>query len=224
MRYATHTIVLGDTLQAIAQFYLKDSNRWTEIALLNNLEYPFIVDEFRNGSTPEHVKAIGENLTLPIPEDIQNLPKSELQRGYDRLLGEDIALFKNDELVSDTYEGEMTANQFGDLATYRGIANLKQALMLRFATPLGELLHHPDYGTRLYSLIGDRNSPAHQQKVRVEIERTLRDDARVEDVIIEQLGIQFSTITASIAVKPIGINQLIEMGFRLDQTGVIEWA
>ena len=224
MKYATHTVVSGDTLQAISQFYLNDANRWTEIVFLNSLEYPFIVNEFRNENTPKYVKAIGEDLLIPVPEDIRNTPKSELQQGYTRLLGEDIALFNSDEIISDTYEGEMTANQFGDLATYQGIANLKQALMLRFATPLGELLHHPDYGTRLYSLIGDRNSPTNQQKVRVEIERTIRDDARVEDVIIEQLRIEFSTIIASIAVKPIGIDQLIEMGFRLDETGVIEWA
>lgn len=224
MKYATHTVVLGDTLQTIAQFYLKDANRWTELAILNDLEYPFIVDEFRDDVTSKHVKAIGENLILPIPEDIQNLPKSELQQGYERLLGEDIALVNDGDQISDAYEGEMTADQFGDLATYRGITNLKQAIMLRFATPLGSLLHSPNYGTRIYELIGDRNSVSNQQKLKVEAERTLREDQRIEDVIIDRINVDTQTLSVSVAVKPIGINQLLELGFRLDETGVIEWA
>ena len=59
--------------------------------------------------------------------------------------------------------------------------NLAQALLLRFLTPLGELtlLGHPDYGSRLYELIGELNSDANRNRARMFMLSALAGEPRV---------------------------------------------
>jgi phage baseplate assembly protein W len=52
------------------------------------------------------------------------------------------------------------------LETLQRVDNLKQALLLRFLTPTGELalLGHPDYGSRLSELIGELNNETNRNR------------------------------------------------------------
>lgn len=56
-----------------------------------------------------------------------------------------------------------------DLTVAAERANLGQALILRLLTPLGGLaaLGHPEYGSRLTELIGERNDDAHRNLARL---------------------------------------------------------
>jgi phage baseplate assembly protein W len=71
-----------------------------------------------------------------------------------------------------------------DLAILNGADNLRQALLLRFLTPLGELtaLGHPDYGSRLYELIGELNSEANRSRAKVFVLQALAAEPRVKTV------------------------------------------
>ncbi len=71
-----------------------------------------------------------------------------------------------------------------DLDTLAGVDNLLQALLLRFLTPLGELapLGHPDYGSRLFDLIGELNSETNRNRAKLFVLQALRDEPRVREV------------------------------------------
>lgn len=71
-----------------------------------------------------------------------------------------------------------------DLMTVAGHDNLAQALLLRFLTPLGELalLGHPDYGSRLYELIGELNDAANRRRARMFALQALATEPRVAAV------------------------------------------
>lgn len=225
--YIRHAVIQEDTLQAIAQRYLNDSSRWVELSVLNGLDYPFIVNKIRDKQTPDYVKAIGDILLVPSENRgiLEGLQRYEIKEEYDRLLGEDIALFEYSEGSTLTSEGqgEMEANNKGDLKTVRGVRNLKQALLMRLSTPLGGLLHHPLYGTELHDLLGVPNTYDNQQKIKIEIERTIRADKRVKDIVIDKFGLEKDTIKVEIKITAIGLDEIINMGFTLGKVGVIEW-
>ncbi|QKE56354.1 baseplate assembly protein [Bacillus phage YungSlug] len=225
--YIRHAVVQEDTLQALAQRYLNDTSRWVELSVLNGLDYPFIVNKLRDKETPEYVKAIGEIVLVPSENRdlLEGMQRYEIKDEYDRLLGEDIALFEYSEGINLTSDGqgEMEANNKGDLKTVRGVRNLKQALLMRLSIPLGGLLHHPLYGTGLHDLLGVPNTYDNQQKIRIEIERTIRADKRVKDILIDSFTLEKDTIKVTIKITAIGLEEIINMGFTLGKVGVIEW-
>lgn len=100
--------------------------------------------------------------------DLQLLGNLERQNSRDRA---------NDLLIT-------TLNDSVDFATLKGAENLKQALLLRFLTPLGELalLGHPDYGSRLYELIGELNNEVNRNRAKVYVLQALAAEPRVQTV------------------------------------------
>lgn len=71
-----------------------------------------------------------------------------------------------------------------DLETLSGVDNLKQALLLRFLTPAGELtsLGHPDYGSRLFELIGELNTQTNRNRAKMYVLQALAAEPRVKEV------------------------------------------
>jgi phage baseplate assembly protein W len=71
-----------------------------------------------------------------------------------------------------------------DLKTVAGADNLKQALLLRFLTPVGELtlLGHPDYGSRLFELIGELNSETNRNRAKLFVLQALQAEPRVKEI------------------------------------------
>jgi phage baseplate assembly protein W len=72
-----------------------------------------------------------------------------------------------------------------DLETLAAVQNLQQALLLRFLTRTGELtdLGHPDYGSRLYQLIGELNNEANRNRAKLYVLESLKGEPRVQEVI-----------------------------------------
>ena len=75
--------------------------------------------------------------------DLRLLRNLERQRDRDR--GRDLSTIQRPE-----------PGRGVDLETLSGADNLKQALLLRFLTPVGEMtvLGHPNYGSRLVGVLG----------------------------------------------------------------------
>jgi phage baseplate assembly protein W len=96
-----------------------------------------------------------------------------LERQNDRKLGFDLRAVRR--LETDLL----------DLEAVSGAENLKQALLMRLLTPLGELavLGHPSYGSRLFELIGERNTQANRNRAKVFILRALQAEPRVEKIL-----------------------------------------
>lgn len=72
-----------------------------------------------------------------------------------------------------------------DLQRLAGVNNLKQALLLRFLTPVGELalLGHRDYGSRLHTLIGELNNETNRNRAKLFVLEALAAEPRVEKVL-----------------------------------------
>jgi len=96
----------------------------------------------------------------------------DLSRQNDRAHGSDLST------VRRSATGQM------DLETLSGADNLCQALLLRFLTPVGELaiLGHPDYGSRLFELIGERNTETNRNRAKLFVLQALAAEPRVKEV------------------------------------------
>ena len=76
-----------------------------------------------------------------------------------------------------------------DLDTLSGEDNLKQALLLRFLTPVGEMavLGHPTYGSRLFDLIGQPNTQTNRNRAKLYVLQALAAEPRVKEVLSVQV-------------------------------------
>jgi phage baseplate assembly protein W len=102
-------------------------------------------------------------------------------------LGTDLRLLENLESQQGRNRGTdllVEDDDPRDLVTVAGPGNLAQALLLRFLTPLGELtlLGHPDYGSRLYELIGEFNDETNRRRARMYVLQMLAAEPRVAAV------------------------------------------
>lgn len=162
------------TLEEIALFELGDSTRWVEIAELNKLVEPFIVQD--KTAKVDGVVAPGDKILIPtggndfgdIPifrdspllDDLTHLEKS---------MGIDLKLTKAFDLeLSNT----------GDFVPVRGLDNAAQAITLKMLYNKGELLEHPDIGVGLK--IGSKGQDPGQ--VRANILDSLTSDPRFESI------------------------------------------
>jgi phage baseplate assembly protein W len=104
--------------------------------------------------------------------------------------GTDLRLLRNLENQNDRERGQdlATYTRFEtgqvDLATLSGADNLKQALLMRFLTPLGELavLGHRNYGSGLFRLIGELNTETNRNRAKLYVLQALNAEPRVKKV------------------------------------------
>ncbi len=116
----------------------------------------------------------------------------------DESLGQDLLVFDNLEAQADRHRPHDLATQERpapaapsqatsaprDLATVAGVANLQQALLLRFLTPAGELadLGHPCYGSRLFELLGEPNNERTRNRAKLHVLQALAEEHRIQSV------------------------------------------
>ena len=100
----------------------------------------------------------------------------DLERGNDRMGGSD--------LLTTTHP-QPGQGDLADLQTVQDAQNLQQALLLRFLTRQGALtaLGHPDYGSRLYTLIGQLNTETNRSRAKLFVLEALAAEPRVASVV-----------------------------------------
>lgn len=124
-----------------------------------------------------------------------------------------------DLLLTNRAWGELTsdrdsvnfATDRGDLQLVSGRATLAQSIVNRLLTRVGELsgLGHPDYGSRLYQLVGQPNT----RRTQVLADLYIRESLAQEEQIQEIASITFSppslradmrnVLEVRIAVRPV---------------------
>ena len=112
-----------------------------------------------------------------------------------RRWGEDLQLLRNLERQSDHRRNRDLAVRRRpgtgetDLATLDGADNLRQALLLRLLTPVGELaaLGHPSYGSRLFELLGERNTERTRNRAKLYTLQALAAEPRIQEVRLVQV-------------------------------------
>lgn len=99
-----------------------------------------------------------------------------------------------------------------DLATVKGLDNLAQAIINRLMTRQGELtaLGHPNYGSRLYKLVGEQNNTRSQALAELYIRECLAQEPRIAEVLEiiftpPKTVFERNTLKITINIKPAGI-------------------
>jgi phage baseplate assembly protein W len=85
----------------------------------------------------------------------------------------------------DQLGADLSISRTGDILTISEIDNLAQAIINRLSTDQGELydIGHPDYGSRLYEVIGEVNNEFTRRRIKVLIEECLVEEHRIKKVI-----------------------------------------
>ena len=174
---------VGDTLQAIAARELGDAALWPDIANLNNLLPPYIVDDL--AAAGPRVLFSGQTIKVPAPP---SSPSGVTDPNA--VLGTDIALA----------DGELVDNGAGDLLAVAGLANFRQAVANRLKTRPGELLFHPDYGCRVFDLLGHGADGAAVQLAASFVASALRADPRTARVERAEAVVQGDAVATSASV------------------------
>ena len=113
-----------------------------------------------------------------------------------------------------------------DLATVADVDNLTQAILNRLHTHQGELanLGHPDYGSRLYQLVGELNNNRTRALAELYIRECLAQEPRIEEVVEvifepPNRGMNRDVLKVTLAVKPVGKETLLTFGLSLNLGG-----
>ena len=109
----------------------------------------------------------------------------------------------------------------GAWRTVHGIENLLQAIWMRLNTPEGSLaeLGHPEYGSRLYLLVGRLDVPETHERARLYIARALSREPRIAEILAIQVFSEPAgsgrVLTTSVSIKPVGHGENVQFGFSI---------
>lgn len=188
------TMPTNTDLEKLAQIYLNDSNRWVEIAELNDLRAPFVIQDLSDVRT--NVVYPGQTILIPTPprNGFSQLPKGkEITAGpslseLEKSLGSDLKL---------TQDFDLSLGNNGDLQIVRGADNVSQAVVLKLGYEKGELMRSPSIGVGLG--VG-RKFPA-LSEIKEDLIRTLTQDPRIERVANLRLERNGSELQLSFDLK-----------------------
>ena len=153
-----------DTLQRIALRELGSASRWVELANLNSLRPPYIVND--RADLKAGVLLAGDVINIPAP-----IGMATVASDADGVFLRDIKLTK----------GRLTASG-GDLVPVSGVDNLTQALSIRVMTEKGELMFHSEYGCYVSILRGQAGNPVNNALAAFFVMSSLLEDERVKSV------------------------------------------
>lgn len=175
----------GDTLQAIAAREIGDASRWTDLIAYNDLVPPFITDDPAQARTG--VLLSGSMIRVPAAAQMASASSDP-----DRVFERDIRL-----------EDGVLVAQNGDFAVASGRDNLRQAIKHRIETERGELLFHPEYGSRIRVLLGAVNGPTASLLAAEYARSAVLADPRIRQVTQSVAEVEGDVVRVSVEAQPI---------------------
>lgn len=202
--YIKSSVSESDTIYSIAKKHGAD---WKQIAILNDLDYPYVQHEY-SGSK----KVLRAGDSIKIPSESAPPPMIPSQEGATHAS----MLYGTDELLDE--QGLMIASA-GDIKTITGLQNLEMQLKHLLQTSKGELseLRHPDYGSLLPSFVGMPLTQVWQERIQLECKLVLKQDARVNSVINGRMNIQNSAMYFEGDIIPIGQTSSVTVAMPIDK-------
>jgi phage baseplate assembly protein W len=79
-------------------------------------------------------------------------------------------------------EGDLVVSPSGQILTIGGADNVKEAIIRRIGTALGESYRHPDYGSRLPELVGEENDDVTWAKAVRTVKQAMNLEPRVGEI------------------------------------------
>lgn len=212
--YRTATVSIGDSLQTLAFKLLGDHARWVELALLNDLRYPYVADQtYITANNLSNVAPWGGTILYPVPK-VRAGTRTRVYRQetfvslaltpFERALGNDILV---KEETGDIVWG---ANDF---ELVYGVDNLAQFMRKRVVTKKNMLRRSLRIG---FSNFVGVSTGASEAVLKAESRALFFDDERIASSeainIIEQGGQLQIAIAAVVrdAQDPIIITQGID--------------
>lgn len=130
--------------------------------------------------------------------------------------GNDLKLRERDDLTSQ--------HPLVDFDLCNGNNNLKQALLLRFLTSVGELaeLGHPEYGSRLTELIGTLNNETTRNRAKLYTLQAIAMEPRIAEVISLEIrtgNLDQTQLLITMTLRAIDSNVPINLVFPLNLAG-----
>jgi len=196
---AVREIILpsNTTLERLALNELGTSKRWIEIAELNDLKPPYIIQDKVEAANTLNVLAPGQQIIVPesVVSGFSNvvtnkeLTINQELTELERSLGIDLKL---------TAEFDLELTNQGDIKLITAGANAGQAIVLKLLYEKGDLLKHPELG--IGAIIGSKvTSPL--TMFRSAIVSTLQADPRFESINRLELRRENNELRMSFEVK-----------------------
>jgi phage baseplate assembly protein W len=224
VQFKQHIVRYGETIQSIAQDELGDMTQWIALAQFNSLRHPYIVDTVAEKlNNPDHLVTIGDTLLIKLDNSATSNLISNLSTAtsYDQeeimalALGKDLDILPLPKNIGspgyDAQVFEMKSDGKGAIATKRGIENLKQSLYIRIITPQGSYVGHPEYGSKVDMYLGLKNTEENASLIDIEIERTMRTDSRVKNVVCNGHTVSGNTYSSVFTVTSYSLNEAFQM-------------
>jgi hypothetical protein len=186
----------GDDLRRIALRELGTAAVWVDLAILNGLRPPYIVQT--ESERVANVLVAGDPIKIPAAES------------YVSADADPAAVFGRDFKIQD---GKLVADA-GDLAVASGLANFLQALAIRLQVVKRELGYHPEFGNFAPQLKGGKLGPAVGALAALYAKSSLLEDPRVLDVpscvaTIEGAALRINAQVVPISGRPLNISTVI---------------
>ncbi len=192
-------VSIGDTIESLALKGMGDISFWKTLAEFNNLVYPFIyiVDPNNpNDSQPEKTLGVGMNIAYP---QFNSQNKNGLVLGS-TTGGPDTSefAFGEDFLLSD--DNDIIIDSSGEILTVNALANLMQALAIKFNVMQGELITHLNFG--LPNLLGYRTLSFVTALATSSLKSTILSDTRIQSVTNIVVTIQDDILSYTCEIQP----------------------
>lgn len=187
-------VLIGESLRTIALRELGDAMRWVELADINNLRPPYIVESINGLDRLKNTVIWGDSIIVPIGT------AAAISQSPVDILGKDVELSGGEFMFLN-----------GDLSTLSGADNLRQALKHRINTDIDELITHPDYGCNASVAIGMGVVPIVAMMLAGYIQRALKQEPRIATIDNIKAASSGDAINIDVSVTSVGDNTAVDL-------------